>query len=111
MLRSPTRAWLTLFVIDLMVLGFGGLCFAHQVLTGLGVAGYTRPVMWATYITDFVFWVGIGHAGTLISAVLFLFRAKFRHSIYPTADGLTVFAVMTAGLFPLIHLRRVRFFY
>ncbi len=111
MLRPPTRAWLMLFIIDLLVLGFGLMCFAHQVRTGLGVAGYTRPVMWATYITDFVFWVGIGHAGTLISAVLFLFRAKFRNSIYRTAEGMTVFAVMTAGLFPLIHLGRVWFFY
>ena len=111
MIRPPTSAWGILFLADLMVLGFGVLCFAWQVATGLGVAGYTRPVMWATYITDFVFWVGIGHAGTLISAVLFLFRARFRNSIYRTAEGMTVFAVMTAGLFPLIHLGRVWFFY
>jgi molybdopterin-containing oxidoreductase family membrane subunit len=111
MIEPPTRAWLILFVCDLLVLGFGLMCFAYQVRTGLGVAGYTRPVMWATYITNFVFWVGIGHAGTLISAVLFLFRARFRNSIYRTAEGMTVFAVMTAGLFPLIHLGRVWNFY
>jgi Ni/Fe-hydrogenase subunit HybB-like protein len=111
MLRPPTSAWTKLFLADLFVLALGLACFAHQVRTGLGVAGYTRPVMWATYITDFVFWIGIGHAGTLISAVLFLFRARFRNSIYRTAEGMTVFAVMTAGLFPLIHLGRVWFFY
>jgi molybdopterin-containing oxidoreductase family membrane subunit len=111
MIRPPSSAWGIAFLADLMVLGFGILCFAWQVYTGLGVAGYTRPVMWAVYITNFVFWVGIGHAGTLISAVLFLFRARFRNSIYRTAEGMTVFAVMTAGLFPLIHLGRVWNFY
>jgi molybdopterin-containing oxidoreductase family membrane subunit len=111
MLRNPTRAWYTLFAIDLFILSIGAICWIHQIQTGIGVAGKMRPVMWAQYITDFVFWIGIGHAGTLISAVLFLFRAKFRNSIYRTAEGMTVFAVMTAGLFPLIHLGRVWFFY
>ncbi len=111
LMRDPTKAWYTLFVLDLLVLAFGAACWIYQIRTGLGVAGYTRPAMWAIYITDFVFWVGIGHAGTLISAVLFLFRARFRNSIYRTAEGMTVFAVMTAGLFPLIHLGRVWFFY
>jgi Ni/Fe-hydrogenase subunit HybB-like protein len=111
LLRNPTKAWYTLFAIDLLVLAFGAACWAYQIRIGIGAAGKMRPVMWAQYITDFVFWVGIGHAGTLISAVLFLFRARFRNSIYRTAEGMTVFAVMTAGLFPLIHLGRVWFFY
>jgi molybdopterin-containing oxidoreductase family membrane subunit len=67
--------------------------------------------MWGGYITTFVFWVGIAHSGTLISAVLYLFRAHFRMPIYRVAEAMTVFAVLTAGLFPLIHLGRVWYFY
>ena len=67
--------------------------------------------MWALYITNFVFWVGIAHSGTLISAILYLFRAKWRTSISRAAEAMTVFAIMTAGLFPLIHLGRVWKFY
>ncbi len=73
---------------------------------GVGVAGYAPPVMWGVYITTFVFWVGIGHAGTLISAILYLFRAGFRTTIYRCSEAMTVFAVMTAGLFPILHLGR-----
>ena len=73
---------------------------------GLGVAGIGWPVGWGVYITTFVFWVGIAHSGTLISAVLFLFRVRWRSSIYRSAEAVTVFAVLTAGLFPLIHLGR-----
>ncbi len=78
----------------------------YQIYTGLGVAGYNPPVMWGVYIVTFVFWVGIGHAGTLISAILYLFRAGFRTTIYRCAEAMTVFAVMTAGLFPILHLGR-----
>jgi molybdopterin-containing oxidoreductase family membrane subunit len=105
------RAWTFIFVIDLIILAFGGACLAYQIQTGLGVTGYTRPAMWAVYITNFVFWVGIAHSGTLISAILFLFHAGWRQSIYRVSEAMTVFAVMTAGLFPLIHLGRIWFFY
>src|SRR5207248_524127 len=71
-----------------------------------GVAGYNPPVMWGVYIITFVFWIGIGHAGTLISAILYLFRAGFRTTIYRCAEAMTVFAVMTAALFPILHLGR-----
>nr|WP_243436026.1 NrfD/PsrC family molybdoenzyme membrane anchor subunit [Acanthopleuribacter pedis] len=73
----------------------------------MGVAGLNHPVGWGVYITDFVFWVGIGHAGTLISAILFLFRAKWRNAIFRSAEAMTIFAVLTAALFPLIHVGRV----
>jgi Ni/Fe-hydrogenase subunit HybB-like protein len=105
------KAWWVALGASLAVIIVGGLCLAHQIRTGLGVTGYTRPAMWAVYITNFVFWVGIGHAGTLISAILYLFRAAWRQSIYRISEAMTVFAVMTAGLFPLIHLGRVWFFY
>src|ERR1051326_142988 len=106
MIEPPTRGWYLLLGIDLLVLAFGLVCELIQLRVGLGVAGYTPPVMWAVYITNFVFWVGIAHSGTLISAVLHLFRARFRRSISRVAEAMTVFAVMTAGLFPLIHLGR-----
>jgi Ni/Fe-hydrogenase subunit HybB-like protein len=67
--------------------------------------------MWGLYITTFVFWIGIGHAGTLISAILYLFRARWRTSVFRAAEAMTIFAVMTAGLFPLIHVARLWFAY
>ena len=91
------------------------LCFvvglAWQVDFGLGVTGLRTPQYWALYITDFVFWIGIGHAGTLISAILFLFRARWRTSIFRAAEAMTIFAVMTAGLFPIVHVGRLWFVY
>ncbi len=111
MLDKPTVKWLALFVPTLGCVGFGLFCFLYQVYTGLGVAGYRHPVFWGVYITNFVFWVGIAHSGTLISAILYLFRARFRMSIYRIAEAMTVFAVLTAGLFPIIHLGRPWNFY
>ena len=75
-------------------------------ITGMGLMGVNHPVAWGTDIVTFVFWIGIGHAGTLISAILFLFRQKWRTSIARTAEAMTVFAVMTAGLFPILHTGR-----
>jgi Ni/Fe-hydrogenase subunit HybB-like protein len=99
-------------------LAFTGACFAlgmglwgYQMLVGMGVSGLNNPVGWGVYITNFVFWVGIAHSGTLISAVLYLFRARFRSSINRAAEAMTLFAVLTAGLFPLIHLGRSWFFF
>jgi len=89
----------------------GMIFWTNQIYKGLGVTGYGQPNMWAVYITDFVFWVGIAHSGTLISAILFLFRVRWRTAVYRCAETMTVFAVLTAGLFPLIHLGRVWFFY
>ena len=76
------------------------------VATGMGLMAVNNPVAWGTDIITFVFWIGIGHAGTLISAILFLFRQKWRTSIARTAEAMTVFAVMTAGLFPILHTGR-----
>ncbi len=92
---------ITLFMTGLFVLGLA-LTFYY----GIGMWGNNIPVAWAFDIVNFVFWVGIGHAGTLISAILFLFRQKWRTGIARFAEGMTVFAVMTAGLFPLIHVGR-----
>lgn len=111
MLDKPSAKWWALFLISISFVGIGLMCFIYQVYTGLGVAGYRHPVFWGTYITDFVFWVGIAHSGTLISAILYLFRAKFRMSIYRISEAMTVFAVLTAGLFPIMHLGRPWNFY
>ena len=80
-------------------------CWYHQIHNGW--CGYTPPVFWGVYIITFVFWIGIGHAGTLISAVLFLFRSKWRTGVYRASEAMTIFAVMTAGLFPALHVGRV----
>ncbi len=102
----PTKAWFGALAFAIVCLLVGITAWMYQIYMGLGVAGYMPPVMWAVYIVSFVFWVGIGHAGTLISAILYLFRAGFRTTIYRTAEAMTVFAVMTAGLFPILHLGR-----
>ncbi len=94
----------------LLVLGLLA-CWGYQIFTGLGVAGITHPVGWGVYITNFVFWVGIAHSGTLISAVLYLFRQPFRSSFNRAAEAMTVVSLLVAGLFPLIHLGRVWNFY
>src|SRR5919201_447215 len=94
-----------------LILTAGILAWTYQIWVGMGAAGKRTPQMWAMYITTFVFWIGIGHAGTLISAVLYLFRARWRTSIYRAAEAMTIFAVMTAGLFPLIHAGRMWFAY
>lgn len=110
-LRIPGLAYWSLLAVLAAVLLFGVYAFWTQVQLGLGVAGYSHPVLWGVYIANFVFWVGIAHSGTLISAVLFLFRARWRTAVARAAETMTVFAVMTAGLFPIIHIGRPWFFY
>ncbi|HUO52895.1 MAG TPA: NrfD/PsrC family molybdoenzyme membrane anchor subunit, partial [Gemmatimonadaceae bacterium] len=102
----PTQAWFIGLLVAIACMLVGATAWTYQIYMGVGVAGYNPPVMWGVYIITFVFWVGIGHAGTLISAILYLFRAGFRTTIYRCAEAMTVFAVMTAGLFPILHLGR-----
>jgi len=110
-MKRPGRVYLAGLAFTATLVVIGGALWAYQVRSGLGVAGYTHPVNWAIYITNFVFWVGIAHSGTLISAVLYLFRARYRTSFNRAAEAMTVFALMVAGLFPLIHLGRSWVFY
>jgi molybdopterin-containing oxidoreductase family membrane subunit len=110
-LRTPGPLYFTWMCIVGLILTGGVLAWTYQIFFGMGAAGKRAPQMWAMYITTFVFWIGIGHAGTLISAVLYLFRARWRTSIYRAAEAMTIFAVMTAGLFPLIHAGRMWFAY
>ncbi len=102
--------WYAVILIGAIVL-YGTGWWVAQAHLGMQLTGLSIPVGWAFYVTNFVFWVGIGHAGTLISAILFLVRSRWRRSVARSAEAMTVFAVMTAGLFPLIHLGRVWVFY
>src|SRR5436190_3780061 len=110
-LFSPTGAYLATLTVTLALLAVSGVCWGIQLVNGLGVAGYHPPVFWGVYITTFVFWIGIGHAGTLISAILFLTRSRWRTGIYRAAEAMTIFAVMTAALFPAIHVGRAWYAY
>jgi Ni/Fe-hydrogenase subunit HybB-like protein len=103
---GPSKGWFLGLGLSVAAMLVGAAAWTYQIYAGLGNAGYTPPVMWGVYIITFVFWVGIGHAGTLISAILYLFRAGFRTTIYRVSEAMTVFAVMTAGLFPIIHIGR-----
>ena len=105
-IENPHPAYyvaLAIAVTALLVgIGFVALHFTY----GLGLWNFRPPVYWAVDITNFVFWVGIGHAGTLISAILFLFRAKWRNTVNRSAEAMTIFAVICALVFPLIHMGR-----
>ena len=106
-LKPPSRSyWLLIVGLGAGIL-IGAACWAYQIFVGIGVGGQNNPVAWGTYLINFVFWVGIAHSGTLISAILHLFRAGWRNPIARAAETMTVFAVCTAGLFPFIHLGRV----
>jgi Ni/Fe-hydrogenase subunit HybB-like protein len=104
--RTPPPAWYVAFFISVTFLGLFGFCIAYLVATGVGVWGNNQPVGWGFGIVNFVFWVGIGHAGTLISAILFLFRQNWRTGINRMAEAMTIFAVVCAGTFPGIHVGR-----
>ena len=101
------RWWWVAFTITAMIAGFGLFCLGYQISTGVGTWGLNHPVGWAWDITNFVFWIGIGHAGTLISAILFLLRQKWRTSINRSAEAMTLFAVICAAIFPGVHVGRV----
>ncbi len=100
-MKPPGKSWAVSMVLILGALSMGVFAWAYQLRFGLEGSGINHPIAWGVYITNFVFWIGIGHAGTLISAVLYLVRAPFRNSIYRASEAMTVFAVMTAGLFPI----------
>ena len=104
--QFPSRIWWIIFSIALSFLSIGVFCIGMTLYKGLGLWGVNQPVSWGFDIVNFVFWVGIGHAGTLISAILFLLRQRWRTGIARFAEAMTIFAVMCAGLFPLLHTGR-----
>ena len=87
------------------------IAWFFQLTRGIGMAGKNRPAFWGLYITTFVFWIGISHAGTLISAILRVVQAEWRRPITRCAEAITTFALITGSLFPLIHLGRAWLFY
>ena len=103
---KANKYWWILFSLSLVLFIWGVLCMAYTIGTGIGAWGLNKTVNWAWDITNFVWWIGIGHAGTLISAVLLLFRQKWRMSINRSAEAMTIFGVAQAALFPLIHMGR-----
>ena len=104
--RAP-KSWYFALAISFAMMSMLGVLIGYLVFTGVGVWGNNNPVAWGYPIVNFVFWVGIGHAGTLISAILFLFRQKWRTAINRFAEAMTIFAVICAGTFPGIHVGRI----
>lgn len=102
----PTFRWWSLFIFFALLAVYFVFCLGVTVLGGIGTWGVNIPVGWAFAITNFVFWIGIGHAGTLISAILYLLRQHWRTGVSRFAEAMTIFAVMTAGIFPLFHTGR-----
>ncbi len=100
------KHWWIVFSIALAAFLWGVGSIIYTISTGIGTWGLNKTVNWAWDITNFVWWVGIGHAGTLISAVLLLFRQKWRMAINRSAEAMTIFSVIQAGLFPIIHMGR-----
>jgi Ni/Fe-hydrogenase subunit HybB-like protein len=103
---KPDKKFYIALAISLSMLGLGIVGLTLTFYYGIGMWGNNIPVAWAFGIVNFVFWIGIGHAGTLISAILFLLRQKWRTGIARFSEGMTIFAVMTAGIFPVIHTGR-----
>ncbi|MFP4597212.1 MAG: NrfD/PsrC family molybdoenzyme membrane anchor subunit [Persicimonas sp.] len=109
--QFPTKLWWAAFIpsVLLFLVFLAGL--AAEAAVGVGTTGINHPVGWGVFIVTFVFWIGIGHAGTLISAILFLFNQTWRTAINRSAEAMTIFAVMVAGIFPLMHTGRPWFAY
>ncbi len=105
--KTPTKEWVIGFIVSVAVLTFGVFCILWTIWVGIGSWNLNRTINWSWDITNFVWWIGIGHAGTLISAILLLFRQKWRTGVNRAAEAMTIFAVMCAGLFPLIHMGRI----
>lgn len=103
---KPTLLWWAGFAVAFVLFLIGAAAVSYEIATGIGTWGVNRTVGWAVGITCFVFWIGIGHAGTLISAILFLLRQRWRTSVNRSAEAMTIFAVICAGIFPVIHLGR-----
>ncbi len=103
----PTKGWMAALGLAISVMSILGIAVGWLIWEGIGIWGLNNPVGWGWAIVNFVFWVGIGHAGTLISAILFLFRQRWRTGINRFAEAMTIFAVICALVFPGIHVGRI----
>ena len=104
--KTPPRSWIIGFMVSVALLGYMTFCLVWTFWHGIGAWNLNRTIGWGYDITNFVWWIGIGHAGTLISAILLLFRQKWRTGVNRAAEAMTIFAVMCAGLFPATHTGR-----
>jgi Ni/Fe-hydrogenase subunit HybB-like protein len=109
--RKTPKGWWIGFGISFLLMNLLFVAVAHLLITGIGIWGVNVPVAWGFAIINFVWWIGIGHAGTLISAILLLLRQRWRTSINRFAEAMTLFAVACAGLYPILHLGRPGFAY
>ena len=111
-LRHPhQQLWLVGFTVAFLMLMMLGVAVGYLLYRGVGIGGINIPVAWGFAITNFVWWIGIGHAGTFISAILLLLFQKWRTTINRFTEAMTLFAVLCAGMFPLLHLGRPWIFY
>ena len=106
--KTPIWWWMA-FIPSVLMLAMLGAMLTYQISVGVGVWGNGHPVMWGWDIINFVWWIGIGHAGTLISAILFLLRQRWRTAVNRAAEAMTIFAVMCAMIYPALHVGRVWF--
>lgn len=105
--KAPPLSWILCFIPSVALLGLGVFAIFWTIFVGIGTWDLNRTINWGWDITNFVWWIGIGHAGTLISAILLLFRQKWRTGVNRAAEAMTLFAVSCAGIFPLIHMGRI----
>ena len=110
-LERPRPLFWVIFFASLLLFTYGVFCEIYQYNTGLGVADLENPQVWGLYIATFIFWIGMSHSGTLLSAILHLMHADWRKPIYRFAEAMTTFSLMTAGLFVIVHLGRLWQFY
>src|SRR4051812_40353280 len=109
--QKPKRGWIIGFIVTFLLANVFVMAACYTIITGIGVWGNNIPVAWGFGIINFVWWIGIGHAGTFISAVLLLFQSQWRTSINRVAEAMTLFAVVNAAIFPLLHTGRPWFAY
>src|SRR5437762_12539077 len=109
--RKTPIGWFVGFAISFAIFQLLLLTITNLLFNGIGLWGINKPVGWGFAIINFVWWIGIGHAGTLISAILLLFRQSWRNSINRFAEVMTLFAVACAGVYPILHLGRPWLFY
>ena len=110
MTRTSWRYWLGLAAAASLV-ALGGWAWSTMLRRGMGMTGLNSPVMWGSLITTFVFFIGVSHSGTLVSAILFFTRSPLRAAVGRSAEGMTVIAILTAGLYPVIHIGRSWLFF
>jgi len=106
-MENPRKGYWISVAVCLFLIMFAVVAEVHQYQVGMGAANLNWPHMWDLYIATFIFWIGMSHAGTLLSAILHIMNADWRKPIYRFAEAMTTFSLMTAGLFPMIHLGRL----